>query len=158
MTNKIQSNGKRLLVLLGAAFAMAAIGTLAGLLWPPLPTQAGATLPPRENPTPQQDDDDDDDSGPVGAHIQLQMETAPAGAWGVVQWLGDDGNWHDVEGWQGPAPANSRWWVAAKDFNTGPFRWAVKNGPGGELIGTSEPFTLPQFPNETRLVTVSLSN
>lgn len=139
---------------------MAVIGSMVGLLWPPLQTKAGATLPPRDKATPHHNNNDDDDSGssPVGAYILLQMSSTPVEAWGVVQWLGDDGNWHDVEGWQGPVQANNRWWVAAKDFNTGPFRWAIKNGPGGAMIGTSASFSLPQFPNETLPVSVSLSN
>ena len=136
------------------------IGLTTHLIWPPLEMQADSPLPPREpQPTsPPNDDDDDDDgpSSPVGAYIVLQVEAVPAQAWGQVQWLGGDGNWHDVEGWQGGLPSNSRWWVAARDFNKGPFRWAVLNGPGGELLGSSFPFTLPNQANETRLVSVSL--
>lgn len=160
MINKNQSVKKRILVILAVALTMTIIGTMSGLMWPPLLTQAGATLPPRDEDTsrPNDDDDDDDDSSPVGAYITLQVGAVPAGAWSVVQWLGDDGNWHDVEGWQGSIQTSSRWWVAAKDFNTGPFRWAVKNGPGGEILGTSQSFTLPQFPNETVSVSVSMSS
>ncbi|MCB0214368.1 MAG: hypothetical protein KDJ52_33825 [Anaerolineae bacterium] len=159
MINKKYQGIKRAVVILTAAIIMTIIGTTVGLLWPPLLTKAGATLPPREKSTPQphNHNDSDHDSSPVGAYILLQVGSAPAGAWGVVQWLGADGNWHDVEGWQGPVQTSNRWWVAAKDFNTGPFRWAVFDGPGGELLGTSESFTLPQFPNETLSVSVSLS-
>lgn len=159
MMNPNQRIKHRGLAIVTAALILTVIGTTAGLLWPPLQTQAGATLPPRDDPTPQHHDNDHDrDNDPVGAYILLQVGSAPAGAWGVVQWLGDDGNWHDVEGWQGPMPANNQWWVAAKDFNTGPFRWSIKSGPGGEMLGASESFMLPQFPNETLVVSVSLSN
>ena len=158
MINKNQTSKTRVLIILAAVVVMTVMGTMGGLLWPPLLTKAGATLPPRATDQPNDDDDDDDDSSPVGAYIVLQMGSASAEAWGVVQWLGDDGNWHDVEGWQGPIQSNNRWWVAAKDFNTGPFRWAIKNGSGGETLGTSESFTLPQFPNETVSVSVSMSN
>ncbi|MCB0195435.1 MAG: hypothetical protein KDJ65_26035 [Anaerolineae bacterium] len=160
MLNKKHPGVTRAVIILTVAIAMTIIGTTVGLLWPPLLTKAGATLPPRDEPPSQSDDDDDSDrdSDPVGAYIVLQVGAAPAGAWGVVQWLGADGNWHDVEGWQGPVQVSNRWWVAAKDFNTGPFRWAVNSGPGGEQLGTSESFTLPQFPNETLSVRVSLSN
>lgn len=122
------------------------------------PAQAGSKLPPRETPGHQNDDDDDSDSRePAGAHIELAVDTAPPGAWSVVQWQDKQGNWQDVEGWQGPVSSNSRWWVAAKDFHTGPFRWAVLVGPGGRLVGASESFTLPQFPNETLRVEVTLA-
>ena len=136
--------------------------TLTGLVWLATlttPAQAGPTLPPRETPTPPRPDrDDDDDDGkastPVGAYIVLQAGSLSAGAWGVVQWQDSDGNWHAVEGWQGPLPANNRWWVAAKDFKTGPFRWAILSGPGGEVSRNSAPFTMPGQPNETLLISL----
>lgn len=156
MTNKKHLGVIRGSVILGAAFVLAIIGTLTGLLWSPSLTKAGATLPARDETHP--DDDHNSDNDLVGAYILLQTESVPASAWSVVQWLGADGNWHDVDGWQGPVPANNQWWVAAKDFNTGPFRWAIKSDPGGEVIGASESFMLPQFPNETLIVSVSLSN
>jgi hypothetical protein len=105
---------------------------LASLVWLAAltaPAQAGPELPPRETPTPPKGADDDDDDGgpstPAGAYIALQAGSLSAGAWGVVQWQDSNGDWQAVEGWQGPLPANNRWWVAAKDFRTGPFRWAI---------------------------------
>jgi hypothetical protein len=43
-----------------------------------------------------------------------------------------------VDGWRGSLDSSGslRWWVAAKDFGSGPFRWVV-----GEAA--SEPFNLP---------------
>jgi hypothetical protein len=35
------------------------------------------------------------------------------------------------------------WWVAQRDFGTGPFRWVIYEGQGGRLLATSEPFYLP---------------
>jgi len=35
------------------------------------------------------------------------------------------------------------WWVAQPDLSTGPFRWVVYRGQGGEYLAGSEPFTLP---------------
>jgi hypothetical protein len=129
---------------------------LTGLVWLAVltaPAQAGPTLPPRETPTKQADDDDDGrPSAPVGAYIVLQAGSLSTGAWGAVQWQDSSGNWHTVEGWQGPLPANNRWWVAAKDFRTGPFRWAILSGPGGEVSRSSASFSLPGQPNETLLV------
>ncbi len=49
---------------------------------------------------------------------------------------------------------NNRWWVAAKDFRTGPFRWAILSGPDGKVSRSSAPFNLPGQPNETLLVSL----
>jgi hypothetical protein len=127
---------------------------LFGLIVGPALVQAGPTLPPRDPPTPTPGSERDKGSHkekPVGAYIALQTSVAGAGAWSVVQWQDSNGNWHDVEGWRGPlSDANNRlWWVAAKDFGTGPFRWAVTQGPGGPLLGVSAPFNLPGAANET---------
>lgn len=131
-------------------FSLMVAGLLALNLWP-VWVQAGPSLPPRDPPGPQEDRDDDDDDGraePVGAYIELQTQIAPAGAWSVVQWQDSAGGWHDVEGWRGPLADNRRWWVAAKDFKTGPFRWAVTQGQAGSPLGVSAPFNLPSGANE----------
>jgi hypothetical protein len=92
-----------------------------------VPALANGELPNR-NP-PAADDGGRDDRRPVGSYIEL---AAPehAGAWSVVQWQDINGNWHDVEGWRGTLDSNGyiRWWVAAKDFGTGPFRWVITGG------------------------------
>ena len=76
----------------------------------------------------------------------------------MIQWQDSVGDWQDVDGWQGTLNNNyRRWWVAAKDFGTGPFRWLVTRGPGGEVLGTSEPFNLPAGANQVILVQVSLT-
>ena len=110
--------------------------------------EAGPTLPPREpTATPQAQKDDDGDRKPVGAYILLQ--NAPVGAWSVVQWQDINGDWQTVEGWQGAVNAHGEkmWWVAQKDFGSGPFRWQVGNG-------ASQPFTLPAEAGQT--VTIGL--
>ncbi|RME56643.1 MAG: hypothetical protein D6790_14430 [Caldilineae bacterium] len=48
-----------------------------------------------------------------------------------------------------------RWRVAAKDFGTGPFRWAVFEEPGGRLLAISETFTLPDAAYAQVQVTVT---
>ena len=131
------------------------------LLSQPLSIQAGPTLPPREpptTPTPSADKDKGGKDKPAGAYIELQTQIASAGAWSVVQWQDSAGGWHDVEGWRGPLADsnNRRWWVAAKDFGAGPFRWAVTQGQGGSLLGVSAPFNLPSGVNEMLQVVVSL--
>ena len=121
--------------------------------------RAGSELPVRATPTPTPAGGDDDDRGPIGAYIELQVAGPPVGAWTVVQWQDSANGWHDVEGWQGSVGASGYqlWWVAAKDFGTGPFRWVVKQGSGGPVLGTSEVFNLPGGANETVQVTVSIA-
>jgi len=79
----------------------------------------------------------------------LQVTGALADAWSVVQWQDFAGGWHDVEGWRGSLgqAGTRRWWVAPSDFGTGPFRWVVTQGPGGAILWSSEPFSLPSVEN-----------
>lgn len=132
-------------------------------LAPPYPVQAGPDLPPRDPPpatplppSPDKDkkDKDSKNRAPLGAYIELQAQPVSPSDWSVVQWQDSAGGWHEVEGWRGPLPDNTRWWVAAKDFGAGPFRWVIQQGPGGPLLGQSPPFSLPQTAGETVRVTV----
>jgi hypothetical protein len=127
------------------------------MAWPPLPTQAGPELPPRATPTrtPRADDDDRDEK-PIGAYIEVRGQGVPDGVWAVVQWQDSAGGWHDVEGWQDTLNKGQMWWVAQRDFGKGPFRWAIYQGQGGELLATSESFYLPGSANELVRVEVSL--
>ena len=143
-----------------AHFCIAAIivSILTLTFWPAL-VQAGPTLPPRTPPTPIPKDDDDESGGPdkpVGAYIELQTQIASAGDWSVVQWQDNTGGWHDVEGWRGPltGSANRIWWVAARDFGKGLFRWVITEGSGGRLLGASQTFNLPNQANQTLWVRV----
>ena len=122
------------------------------------PIVALADLPPRPTPPPtntpdtsNDNDNDDDDPAPIGAYIHLSghLSGGQTGAWSVVQWLGSDGNWHDVEGWRSSAAHNVIWWVAQKDFGTGPFRWAIYEQAGGKLVSLSPEFTLPAAANQS---------
>ena len=72
------------------------------------------------------------------------------GAWTIVQWQDSAGGWHDVEGWRGTldGPTLKRWWVADKDFGTGPFRWVVIQEPSAAPPHISEPFSLPHEANQ----------
>ena len=144
----------------GLMLILSAATVLFGFAWPALEIQADSTLPPVDPPTPTptvstptEDRDDSDDVRPLG-YIALQ---AVNGSWSVVQWQDSAGNWHDVEGWRGSLGSGytRRWAVEAKDFNTGPFRWLVLSGEGGQVIGTSEPFNLPAAGNETIYVIVN---
>ncbi len=116
-----------------------------------MPAQAAGGLPDR-NPPPVQNDggnSDNPDSAPLGAAIELTAW--PPGGMSVVQWQDINGDWQDVDGWRGALDngGHIRWWVAAKDFGTGPFRWMV-----GEAV--SAPFNLPAGAGQT--VWVNLTN
>jgi hypothetical protein len=139
---------------------------------PPRPTaqptataQATATVEARAKARPQ-----------VGAQIKLQVQF-PAGwpwasahwqdLWTVVQWQDAWGDWHTVEGWQGEldgvaiddagvVSGHKTWWVAEKDFGTGPFRWMVSQGKGGPLLAASQPFDLPSVNRATATAKVLL--
>jgi hypothetical protein len=94
----------------------------------------------------------------VGGSITLRIPSAPAGLWTVVQWQDGLGGWHDVEGWQGTLVDGWQiWWVARRDFGTGPFRWAVYQNPTRNvLLAASESFNLPTSDGDLVGVTVSL--
>jgi hypothetical protein len=130
------------------------------LAWPSSPTHAQPGLPPRETPTPTRppDEGDDKDDKPAGAHIVLQVQSAPMDAWTVVQWQDSVGSWHDIEGWQGTLDEGGQkvWWLAADLFGRGPFRWLVYQGQGGKLLAQSEPFYLPTSAGEKVKIEVSL--
>jgi hypothetical protein len=71
--------------------------------------------------------------------------------WTVVQWQDSSGAWQAVTGWQGQLDelgqaSYKKWWVAPKDFGSGPFRWAVYNLTSNQtdtLIAVTAPFNLP---------------
>jgi len=110
-----------------------------------------ADLPPRPTPTavPMPS------STPQGARIVLQTLQTQAEMWTVVQWQDINGDWHNVDGWRGSSVDGSvQWWVAQKDFGTGPFRWAVYSSEEGELSAASETFHMPTDANQTLVITV----
>jgi hypothetical protein len=116
---------------------------------------ATPVLPPRPTPrsTPATE------MPPPGAYIELQVLSAPAGLWTKVQWQDSWGGWHDVEGWQGTLDTVDQkvWWVAPKDFGTGPYRWAIYAGRSGPSLGASDPFYLPDATEQRVRVRVSVS-
>ncbi len=127
------------------------------LAWPPLLTPVGADLPPRKPPSADQPPGDDDDDKPVGAFIVLQVPSAPAGLWTIVQWQDSAGGWHDIDGWQGTLDEGDQkmWWLAPNLFGKGPFRWLVyQSTERDELLATSESFYLPDAAGEKLWVEV----
>lgn len=140
-------------------FAILFISLLAWAMWPAPVAEAG--LPPRNTPTPipaPSKDKDKHDDGPIGAWLELQAGGAHAGEWSGVQWQNSAVAWENVDGWQGTLDevGRCRWWVAAKDFGRGPFRWVITQGKGGPVQSASEPFYLPTSANQVLQVEVSL--
>ena len=88
---------------------------------------------------------------PDTASIELQGSALHVGQFSVVQWQDPQKGWHDVEGWQAAVSATGgvRWDVYPRDFNTGPFRWAVYATRNGKLVWASEAFHLPCCLGET---------
>jgi len=122
-----------------------------------LPTRPEDAEPP---PPPGSGGDDDDKDEPVGAHIVLQVPSAPTGVWTIVQWQDSAGGWHDIDGWQGTLDEGDQkmWWLASDLFGKGPFRWLVYQSTRGEkLLAASESFYLPDAEGEKLWVEVSLS-
>lgn len=133
-----------------------AFGLILTLLASP-PATAQGSLPPRHTLSSGGDEGSGGDQ-PVGAHIELYVGNAPAGSWAVVQWLDSSGTWRDIEGWRGVLDLSnrSRWWVASKDFGSGPYQWKVVQGPYGQTLATSEQFNLPLKIDETKFISVTV--
>lgn len=82
--------------------------------------------------------------------ITVQVPGVPEGAWVGVQWRDVNGNWHNVDGWQGPlerstatGQSSKHWGVFERDYGRGPFRWIVYAPTGGAVFATSPSFFLP---------------
>ena len=154
----------RFAAIAAAIVILTIVGTLLGLAWLQLNVKAGpAALPPRP-PTPGApsgtgSDDDDSGGGPIGAYIELHTHPVTPGVWSLVQWQDSDDHWHNVDGWQGDLDSTGtrRWWVDARDFGTGPFRWLVLQRPNDQPLATSASFHLPQGANEILRIEVSLT-
>lgn len=114
----------------------------------PFPTATPlGTPPPTAVPTPL----------PVGGTLILQVYHAPANSWSVVQWQDANGGWHDVSGWQSQLTHGYvGWWVAPEDYGTGPFRWLLLDGAGGQQLGASESFHLPGYTKSVTLIELAL--
>jgi hypothetical protein len=142
--------------LIALTCAILFVGLLAWTMWPA--PVAEASLPARSTPTPASSKaKDKDGDAPIGAWLELQAAGTLAEEWSGVQWQTSTGAWENVDGWQGmlDETGRCRWWVAAKDFGSGPFRWVITRGKGGPVLGTSESFHLPASANETVRVVIS---
>lgn len=155
-------NGRIGIYYLIALFSLLALGLV--LVSSRQVTADGYDLPPR---------DDDTAATPItpnepivatgqGARVHLQAHFSPDWPWDEmhwqqdlwlkVQWLDNEGEWQDVEGWQGQLDAIQQkddWvgmkeiWFADAQLGTGPYRWQVYAVDDGRLLVTSDPFHLP---------------
>ena len=57
----------------------------------------------------------------------------------------------------GSVTGEKTWWVAPRDFDTGPIRWLVTAGNSRTSLAVSDPFTLPARSANTVDVTVTVS-
>lgn len=95
---------------------------------------------------------------PAEGAITLNAYPVPLGAWTVVQWQDTRGDWHDVDGWQGPFDQERQvvWWVTPEIWGEGPFRWAIYQHQDGQLLATSDSFNLPSSADEAVKVVMPL--
>jgi hypothetical protein len=95
---------------------------------------------------------------PPGSAITLYAYPIQSDAWTVVQWQDAQGDWHDVEGWQGPLGQEGHvvWWVTPEIWGEGPFRWAIYQRQDGQLLATSDSFNLPGSADEAVKIVMPL--
>ncbi len=147
---------------------------LLSFIAPPQPAQAD--LPPRPTEIPDTPEPEASVKPPPGSLIRLHgafpsdwpwEEIAWQIAWTGVQWQDAHGAWHDVEGWQGgfdevrvntdgAVTAEKTWWLGEDHQGTGPFRWQVAEGRGGDVLAATEPFNLPEVDGQLKTIEVSL--
>jgi hypothetical protein len=148
-------------------------------------TQVALALPPRPEPEPPPQPEPPQPEppkpaakpAPIEGYIELCVhfpKTWPwdevhwQELWTIVQWQGEWGIWHQVEGWQGTLDyvevgedgnvvGKKVWWVKKADFGSGPFRWAIYQGEDGDLLAASDAFDLPDFDGETVVVEITLA-
>ncbi len=130
-------------LVLSACLALAALTAAA-------PSTGPAILPPRPTPGVTATAD-------PGGRITLTLVNAADSDWVVVEWQDGLGGWHLVEGWQGQPEAGTKtWWVAPADLGTGPFRWVVYDGPGGQRLAASAAFMLPAAAGQATPLSLTL--
>ena len=150
---------------IGILLTIAAVCVLLGIVSSLAPARALPPRPPTPTPT----------SLSSGGSIVLELTFGDdwpdrglnwQDLWTVVEWQDGDGDWHEVEGWQGGLNqvvvkedvviGQNTWWVAESDLGDGPFRWLVYQQQGGPLLATSEPFDLPDSVGGMVIVDVRL--
>ena len=116
------------------------------------PSLVRAELPPRPTtvPTP---------ASTSGTYIQLIVGDAIGNEWTTVQWQHPNtGIWHEVDGWQGTLDENmsQTWWLGSEHFGSGLFRWRVYDEEQGNLLITSDSFSMPKSSTQRLQMTVTV--
>jgi 4-amino-4-deoxy-L-arabinose transferase-like glycosyltransferase len=77
--------------------------------------------------------------------IELAVHGNGVGLQSVVQWQDGTGAWQDIDNWKSDLSANEpvRWWIEAKDFGKGPFRWGAFKSDHPLPVAVSQPFYMP---------------
>ncbi len=173
MNQKFVGNGRNGIYYLIALFGFAALVLL-------MLAATGASaddyeLPPREDDatTPSLSEPVQATGG--GALVHLQAHFSQDWPWDTmhwqedllfkVQWLDAEGNWQDVEGWQGSLDAIQQaedWmgmkeiWLADVHLGTGPYRWQAYERHSERLLITSDEFYLPSRSGDLMAVEMML--
>ena len=138
-------------------FTTLALGAAISL---PSPPTAASDFPPRPTtiPAPTTASAPIPDNSNDGALIFLHVPSPPDDLQTIVQWQDGLGEWHDVTGWHGWLnEANFIvWWVAPRDLGAVWYRWHVYTADG-RIITTSDAFSLPDRPNQTLHILITLT-
>ena len=131
----------------------------------PAPSQAQVdpVLPPRPTPEPVAAT-----STSQGATIILSIPVADGASidsddWALVQWQDNQGDWHNVAGWQGNLAydASSKsweviWWVARANLGERSFRWVIYSDESMKTLeALSATFDLPTTNLQGVVVTIN---
>lgn len=110
----------------------------------PTPIPRPTVSSSQNHPPTMTNDNVEHSASPLIGSIVLKVQPPLESLQSVVQWQDSQGDWHDVDGWRGSVDNGTTvWWVEEKDFETGPFRWALYEKTEGKVIAVSHSFYLP---------------
>ncbi|MBE2222581.1 MAG: hypothetical protein IAF02_13625 [Anaerolineae bacterium] len=165
----------RIIVVLGLAMTLFMLALTFGQ------NTSADDLPPRDTSVPtvtpesQPEPTTDASSLPEGGTIEMKAAFSSEWPWDQMMWQDlwlevewtDGKEWFKVDGWKGNLDSIDQedgvwvgykaWWVAEHDLGSGPFRWLVYDQEGGNLLVTSEEFTLPAERGQSTVVDVALN-
>jgi len=89
-----------------------------------------------------------------GGYFGVSVPNAQKDCWTVVQWQDSNGNWRNIDSWQGELDERNQklWWVAEDNFGQGPFRWMVYENRTGAALALSSPFYLPASAEQSIMI------
>ena len=159
-----------LLLIVGGMLLIGMVPPWAQAAPPPLPTRPLPTATPTPTltptatvtPAPESVPSQPEQSSAIILEAQSTADLVWANLWTVIEQQTEDGAWRVVEGWQGAfdtvtADAGYKTWdVPPSLFGQGPFRWRVDAERNGQMLATSQPFTLPDREDVRLAVVVTL--